>query len=66
MRLGKRERLALRQAKIEQQAREMRVARDGKPVRMRSSCNFTMPVGKPSIQWGWDFREHLRTLALQR
>jgi len=60
MRVGKRERLALRQAKIEAQARAMRIARDGAPVKgLRSSCDFTMPVGTPSRSWGWDFRSHL-------
>lgn len=67
MRLGKRERLTLRDKQAVAMAVQARIKRVGKHIAQLyrthdglivkgtlSSSNKLLPVGKPSFKWGWD------------
>lgn len=65
MRLGKRERARLRQSRLENFARQARVARAGTPVRIFTSNDILtkgIPVGRASFQWGWRWQEHAKAV----
>ena len=53
MRLGKRERAALRQKQAANRAASCRASHDNGVV-IRTSMASLWPAGKPSRAWGWD------------
>jgi len=70
MRLGKRERLALRQEKLAVQAR---IVRAGEATAIHSSWRRLLPinaafnpVGKRATPWDWNWRSHLSALKSGR
>ena len=70
MRLGKRERLALRQEKLAVQAR---IARAGEATAIDSSWRRLQPlavvfnpVGKRAAPWDWNWKSHLSALKSGR
>ena len=69
MRLGKRERAALREKQAYALGNAARVARAGPPVRMRASLDAVNRIGFPTmglraVQWQWDWRKYLSVRAL--